>query len=146
MNQITQTANPFGNGTVVRPSSNALADAGQQREIAEVQAAMVIAKKFPREQIAAMDRILQACTRPTLAESALYSYSRGGSEITGPSIRLAEVAAQTWGNIQFGIRELEQRNGAILDRLAAAGFDTDVSEVRTIITLVTGEESGDRQE
>jgi len=28
---------------------------------------------LPRDQIAAMDRILQACARPTLAEAALYS-------------------------------------------------------------------------
>src|SRR5699024_1372946 len=68
-------------------------------------------KRFPRDPVEAMDRILQACTRPTLAEGALYSYSRGGSEITGPSIRLAEAIAQAWGNTQFGIRELEQRNG-----------------------------------
>jgi len=87
------TYNPFAAGhangvPVTRPSSNAIADASQQREIAEVQAAMVIAKRFPRDPIEAMDRILHACTRSTLAESALYSYSRGGSDITGPSIRL----------------------------------------------------------
>lgn len=106
------TNNPFHNAPVAaRPTSNAMADSGQQREIAEVQAAMVIAKRFPRNAIEAMDKILQACTRPSLAEGALYSYSRGGSEITGPSIRLAEVAAQAWGNVSFGIRELEQRNG-----------------------------------
>src|SRR5699024_11169676 len=103
--------NPFTSQLTTRVSNNALADAGQQREIAEVQAAMVIAKRFPRDPVEAMDRILQACTRPTLAEGALYSYSRGGSEITGPSIRLAEAIAQAWGNTQFGIRELEQRNG-----------------------------------
>lgn len=52
-----------------------------------------------------------ACQRPGLAESALYSYARGGTAITGPSIRLAEAIAQQWGNLQFGIRELEQRAG-----------------------------------
>lgn len=110
--QVIPSNNPFqASAVAVRPATNAIADAGQQREIAEVQGAMVIAKRFPRDPIAAMDSILQACTRPSLAEGALYSYSRGGSEITGPSIRLAEVAAQCWGNIQFGIRELEQRNG-----------------------------------
>lgn len=72
---------------------------------------MVIAKKFPRNQMEATDRILNACTRPSLAQGALYSYNRGGSDVTGPSIRLAEAIAQTWGNIQFGIRELEQSNG-----------------------------------
>lgn len=99
---IQQHNNPFTQTGAItaRPTSNAIADTSQQREIAEVQGAMVIAKRFPRNPIEAMDRILQACTRPTLAEGALYSYSRGGSDITGPSIRLAEVAAQAWGNVQ----------------------------------------------
>lgn len=113
MNLPTTTSNnPFGASTVpARATNNAAADAGQQREIAEVQAAMVIAKRFPRNPIASTDRILQACMRPTLAEGALYSYARGGTDITGPSIRLAEAMAQAWGNIQFGVRELEQRGG-----------------------------------
>jgi hypothetical protein len=83
----------------------------QQREIAEVQSKMLIARANPRDERAAMDRILQACTRPSLAESALYCYNRGGADVTGPSIRLAEVLAQNWQNFDFGIRELEQRDG-----------------------------------
>lgn len=102
---------PFARPQSAPNAHNAIAVAQQQREVAEVQGAIAIAKKFPRDEVEAMDRILQACTRPTLAESALYSYSRGGSDITGPSIRLAEAMAQSWGNIQFGIRELEQRDG-----------------------------------
>lgn len=123
-------ANPFASAPVVARPSNALADAGQQREIAEVQAAMIIAKRFPRNPIEAMDKILQACTRPTLAEGALYSYSRGGSEITGPSIRLAEVAAQAWGNVQFGIRELEQRHGESTVEAFAWDVETNTRQVK----------------
>lgn len=123
--------NPFGSGIVPRrESNNALADAGQQREIAEVQAAMVIAQRFPRDPKIATDRILNACTRPTLAEGALYSYSRGGSEITGPSIRLAEAAAQAWGNMQFGIRELEQRNGESTVEAYAWDVETNTRQVK----------------
>lgn len=103
------TLNPFG--ASAPQASNAVAAAGQQREMAEVQGAIAIAKRFPRDERAAMDRILMACTRQSLAESAVYTYSRGGSDVSGPSIRLAEAIAQTWGNLAFGIRELEQRNG-----------------------------------
>src|SRR5690606_23861025 len=128
---VAAGANPFGSASIAtRASNNAMADAGQQREIAEVQAAMVIAKKFPRDPIEAMDRILQACTRPTLAEGALYSYSRGGSDVTGPSIRLAEVAAQCWGNVQFGIRELEQRNGESSVEAFAWDIETNTRQVK----------------
>lgn len=123
--------NPFASAPVAaRPTNNALADAGQQREIAEVQSAMVIAKRFPRDPIEAMDKILQACTRPSLAEGALYSYSRGGSDITGPSIRLAEVAAQCWGNLAFGIRELEQRSGESTVEAFAWDIQTNTRQVK----------------
>lgn len=106
------TNNPYALGAQrARSEPAALVETGAQREIAEVQAAMTIAKRFPRDPIACTDKILLACTRPSLAEGALYSYSRGGTDITGPSIRLAEVAAQSWGNMQFGLRELEQRRG-----------------------------------
>ena len=80
------------------------------RQAQEVQAAMIVAKRFPRDPAASMDRILTACMRPSLAEAAMYEYSRGGSTVTGPSIRLAEAIAQNWGNIDFGYIELEQKN------------------------------------
>lgn len=109
-------------------SSNAIAVAQQQREVAEVQGAIAIAKRFPRDVVAATDAILQACTRPTLAESALYSYSRGGADVTGPSIRLAETLAQCWGNLQFGIRELEQRAGESTVEAYAWDCETNVRQ------------------
>lgn len=109
---VDQQNNPFAGAQVAaRPSGNAVAQSDQQRSIAEVQAAMMIARMNPRDPIQAMDRILNACTRQGLAESAVYQYSRGGTDISGPSIRLAETMAQSWGNLNYGIRELEQRNG-----------------------------------
>jgi hypothetical protein len=74
-------------------------------------AAMTIAKKCPRDINAAFSRIIQSCKRKALADAALYSYPRGGSTITGPSIRLAESLAQNWGNLDFGIVELDQKDG-----------------------------------
>jgi len=121
--------NPFGN-QVATESQNALVHSGSQREIQEVQAAMVIAKKFPRDSMRAMDRIINACTRPTLAQSALYSYPRGGQEVTGPSIRLAEAMAQEWGNIQFGIRELSAENGNSTVEAFAWDMETNTRQVK----------------
>lgn len=81
------------------------------RQAQEVQAAMIVAKRFPRDERISAERVLAACCRRSLAESAAYTYSRGGTEVTGPSIRLAECIAQNWGNIDFGYIELEQKNG-----------------------------------
>ncbi len=78
------------------------------RAIADVQGALVIAQKRPRDQNVAFERIRTACSRRTLAEEAVYSYPRAGQAVTGPSIRLAEVLAQSWGNLDFGTRELSR--------------------------------------
>lgn len=103
----------------------------QQREIAEIQARMLIARANPRDEIAARDRIIRACASPVLAELASYEYSRGGSEISGPSIRLAEVLAQNWGNFDFGIRELEQRDGESTVEAYAWDIETNVTQRKT---------------
>lgn len=115
-----------------RPQQNtAMVEVEQQRAISEVQGAIVLAKKFPRNQIECMDRINIACQRPGLAEQSLYSYSRGGTEITGPSIRLAEAIAQNWSNLQFGIKELEQRNGESTVESFCWDMETNVRQVKT---------------
>jgi hypothetical protein len=105
------------------------------REVSEVQAAMFIARSFPRNTMQAYERVLNACTRPSLAEGALYSYARGGQEVSGPSIRLAEAIAQEWGNLQFGIRELSQADGVSTVEAFAWDIQTNVRQVKTFQVL-----------
>lgn len=81
------------------------------RQAQEVQAAMIVAKRFPRDEVQAYARVMRSCERRGLAERAMYEYPRGGENVTGPSIRLAEAMAQAWGNLDFGITELEQKPG-----------------------------------
>jgi hypothetical protein len=104
-----RVANPFGSTEPVRQSG--LVSVDQQRVTAEVQGMIVAAHHMPRNQQRAMDRILNACTRVTLAEKAHYSYARGGNAIEGESIRLAECLAQNWGNVSCGIAEISRHDG-----------------------------------
>lgn len=106
----TQVDNPFGNKTPAA-AGGASAVALANREVAEVQSAMVIAKRFPRNPQESMDKIISACTRLSLAEKASYQYARGGNDISGPSIRLAEECARGWGNIIAGVAELSRGEG-----------------------------------
>src|SRR5262245_10464855 len=108
-----ENLNPFATAPIAaRPGGELAATTGAAREIAEVQSAMVMARRFPRDEMSVVDRILQACTRPSLAEGALYEYARGGTDIRGPRVRLAECIAQYWGHLDFGWRVLEERPGA----------------------------------
>ena len=123
-------------------SAVATVDVAQTRAAQEVQAAMVVAKKFPRDCIAAERRILDACKRPALARAAAYEYQRGGGTITGPSIRLAEVAAQAYGNLDFGIIELEQRNGE--SSVMAYAWDLETNTRSTKVFTVRHERRSGR--
>ncbi|AFZ90200.1 hypothetical protein AB0R65_14720 [Bacillus velezensis] len=107
------------------------------RQAQEVQAAMVIAKKFPRDVFAAFDRIKKACERRLLAENAVYEYPRGGTKVSGPSIRLAEALAQNWGNIDYGIMELEQKAGE--SSVMAYAWDLETNTRQTKIFTVKHE-------
>lgn len=101
------------------------------RQAQEVQAAMVVAKRFPRDEIDSFNRIMTSCQRKSLAERAMYEYPRGGTKVTGPSIRLAEAMAQNWGNIDFGIIELEQSNGE--SQVMAYAWDLETNTRQTKI-------------
>jgi hypothetical protein len=82
-----------------------------ERAIAEVQGKLVIAQRFKRNPGKAFEAIMDACKRPTLAGEAFYSFPRGDQTVSGPSIRLAEELARCWGNIDYGLRELSNRDG-----------------------------------
>jgi hypothetical protein len=88
-----------------------LATAMKGQRMQEIQAMVFMAKQFPRDEFAAMERIKTACSRKALAEIAMYEYPRGGQKVTGPSIRLAEVLLQGWGNMKCGVIELDNTQG-----------------------------------
>jgi len=79
------------------------------RAMKEVEGAIVLAKRFPRDEEKAIGKILEACQHIELAREAQYVYPRGGEIVTGPSIRLAEAMALRWGNLDYGTIEISQR-------------------------------------
>lgn len=130
MNEIARVANPYGDAGDVVPRGGALAATDQSRAIAEVQSALVVARSNPRDRFRAMDRILNECQLQRLAEKAIYSYARGGTDIEGPSIHLARALARNWGNMSFGIREMERGQGFSTVQAFAWDQETNTREER----------------
>jgi hypothetical protein len=89
---------------------NANVAAQNTRVMQEVQAQVLMAKQFPRNQPQAYQNIIDACKRKSFADKATYAYPRAGKTIKGPSIRLAESLAQNWGNIHFGVEEITRND------------------------------------
>lgn len=98
--------NPYEQGVTV--SQVGAVQVEGARAVAEVKAQVIMARQYPRDPVQATDRILAECDRSTLAEKAIYSFPKGGQQITGPSIRLAESIARHWGNIAAGVVEIER--------------------------------------
>lgn len=121
-------------GFEMTANRNATTEMAVSRQAQEVQAAMVIAKRFPRDEVDSYNRIMRSCQRTSLAEQSMYEYPRGGTKVTGPSIRLAEAMAQNWGNLDFGIVELEQKNGE--SQVMAYAWDLETNTRQTKIFSV----------
>jgi hypothetical protein len=66
---------------------------------ADVDIQIVTAKKYPRDPATAGRNMVKMATiDETVAAQCFYSLPRGGKEIRGPSVRLAEIALSSWGN------------------------------------------------
>lgn len=100
------------------------------RAIAEAQGKLVIAKRFPRDEVSAYAKAMEACQRPSMAEKAFYSFPRGGQTVEGPTIRFAEELARCWGNIDYGIKELSQDTGKSEMQAYAWDLETNAQSVQ----------------
>jgi hypothetical protein len=115
---------------VQQQKQNSMTMIEQSRAVQEVQASLIIAKRFPRDLNTAYSRIIESCKRLSLANTAFYSYPRGGEVVSGPSIRLAEVIAQSYGNLDFGVREIERRIGASVAEAYCWDMETNTRQTK----------------
>lgn len=66
---------------------------------------MLAAYSHPRNEALAVEKAKElACEKQDLALGCFYSLPRAGKRIQGPSVRLAEIMAYTWGNLHVAAR------------------------------------------
>ncbi|MGH6967769.1 MAG: hypothetical protein ACREEN_01515, partial [Stellaceae bacterium] len=134
-----------------RPPASARSEATkveQSRAVAEVQAAVLIAKGHPRNQDAAAAELDRACKHAALADRAFFRFNRGDGVVTGASIHLAREMARCWGNIDFGVKELERDDAAGRSEMLAFAWDMQTNarvEVTFIVPHKRDVRGGQRQ-
>ncbi len=101
------------------PSSQAAA-IEQQRAIAEVQAAVVVAQSCPRDMDEAEREMEYVCGRLDMAEQAFYQVTNRG---TGPSVHLMRELARIWGNVDYGVKELHRDDDRGVSEVQAFAWD-----------------------
>lgn len=117
--------------TTQEAENSHLTEVEKGRAMQQVQAQLLVAKRWPRDEISAEKKIMTACKRPSLAEVAFYRYPKGGEKIEGPSIRFAEMLAQAWGNLSYGFRELERADGRSVVEAFTWDLESNTQAVRT---------------
>jgi len=77
----------------------------ESQERANIDMLVATAKRYPRDEEKAEQKMIKAATRNVeTAENLQYNLERDGHAIVGASVRMAEIAVQYWQNIRFGGR------------------------------------------
>jgi hypothetical protein len=118
-------ADRIGQGTAVE----------QSRAVAEVQAAIYVARQFPREVDRARNGMQAACGSMALANKAFYRFPRAGGAVEGSTIHLAKTLAQTWGNIQYGVTEMRRDDDYRQSEMQAFAWDVEAN-TRHVLTFI----------
>lgn len=119
-------------------TSNSIVSGDLQSVVsAEVDQQIRTAKHFPRD-LKRFRNNAEAFVAQSeeVASSCIYSLPRGGKEIKGPSVRLAEIVAQCWGNLHCAMRIVDVGPRTITAQAVAWDLESNVkitSEVKRSI-------------
>jgi hypothetical protein len=104
----------------------------QSRAVAEVAAAVRVARDFPRDETSAHGQIIDLCKRLPVAQRAFYEVPNRGS---GLSIHIARELARIWGNVDYGVRELHRDDVGGVSEMQAWAWDqqTNVRSTRSFL-------------
>lgn len=97
----------------------------QARAVAEVAAAVQVAKMFPRDITAAQADMRRACSRFAMADRAFFNFRRGGKNVNGPTVYLARELARCFGNMQWGLVELRRDDAGGTSEMQAFAWDVE---------------------
>lgn len=131
MNEIIQVhASPV-------PASVGQATAVEQsRAVAEVLAAVQLAQQCPRDVQAALASMKDSCAQKFLAERASFRFSRGGSQVSGPSVHLARELARCWGHLLYGVKEMRRDDVAGESEMMAYAWDVQSNTRNETVFIV----------
>lgn len=135
--------------TEIDTSQNASAQSLATRARAEVEAAIMVAKRFPRDLDEFRVKVLKACRRPRFAEVAWYKKPQGRVKndatgqweqnyVEGLSVRFAEEAYRELRNLDSGTIPLYEDDAVRVLNVYVADLESNVrrSEIVTVAKTV----------
>jgi hypothetical protein len=108
----------------------------------EVEAQLDAAHKYPRKvSLFLKEAMALATITREVAESCIYSLPRGGKMVTGPSVRLAEIAASAYRNLHVAARVVDAEDKEVVSQGVTWDLERNVRvtvEARRRITKKDG--------
>ncbi|MFF1282194.1 hypothetical protein [Streptomyces sp. NPDC058299] len=100
----------------------------QSRAVAEVQAAVIVARQFPRNEAQAVTKMRTGFSQHSLAVRSFFRFPRGGKNVSGETIQFAKELARCWTNIHYGVHELRRDDAAGESEMQAWAWDLETNE------------------
>jgi hypothetical protein len=105
------------------------------------------AKAYPRNIRRATDNALAIVTMDaSIAQTCTYSVPRGGKKISGPSVHLAKIIAQVWGNMRIEAKVVDIDNIRITSEAVCWDLESNLAikaQIKRSISGKTGRFSED---
>jgi molybdopterin converting factor small subunit len=97
-------------------------------EKAMIDSQIATAKAYPRNIQKFLDNSITTVTsKKDIAESCVYTVPRGNGKISGPSVNMAKIAMQFFGNFRAGARVVEIENKTLTSEAIAFDIENNVS-------------------
>jgi hypothetical protein len=108
---------------------------------AEIDVQISTAKAFPRSIKQFIDKAMSIATvNENVAASCAYALPRGGKSLEGPSVRLAEIVASSYGNIRTGARVISNDGKIITAQGICHDLETNSSVTVEVQRRITGKD------
>ena len=113
----------------------------------EISSQLDAAHRYPRKVKSFLDEAMTLATiNREIAESCIYALPRGGKTIAGPSVRLAEIVASSYGNLHVASRVIDVTDKEVVAQGAAWDLEKNlrvIVEARRRITNKYGKRYDD---
>jgi hypothetical protein len=114
---------------------------------ANIDSQVSTAKQYPRDiQKSVNNAIFTATMDKETASSCTYSVPRGGKPITGPSVNLARILVQSWGNLRAEAKVIDITDKHVISQATCWDIENNVAvkvEVRRSIMTKSGRMNDD---
>lgn len=99
-----------------------------QQDKAAIDMQISTAKTYPRNITKATDNALALVTMDKeTASTCTYSLPRGGKQISGPSVHLAKILAQQWGNLRVEAKVVDISDKQITSQAVAFDLENNLA-------------------